>query len=273
MKEVGALRRGELRSITEGAAFQEAALGGGRPRPGRPPHGRWPAHRGPRRRPGEGRDWVDLASADPGLDPREVGELVAAPASRAVHGHGRRGPVVRRPGRGAARGAGWSRRCAPGARRSPAELGAMRPRAAGARGVPGRAATRRCGPVIATCGPTTCAARRTADCACSTSTTPASPTRRASSPPCSSSTPITTSARAARSARRVRGTPAAPAASRRRATSRWSSRSCSTSWRRPAGDGWPSTTDEARADNEGWVREFLDRPRLRGLVEALLAAR
>ena len=51
----------------------------------------------------------------------------------------------------------------------------------------------RCGPVIATCGRTTCAARRTADCACSTSTMPASPTRRASSPPCSSSTPITTS--------------------------------------------------------------------------------
>ena len=33
MKEVGALRRGELRSITEGAAFQEAARAAGIPVP------------------------------------------------------------------------------------------------------------------------------------------------------------------------------------------------------------------------------------------------
>jgi hypothetical protein len=33
-----------------------------------------------------------------------------------------------------------------------------------------------------------------------------------------------------------------------------------------------STTDAERADNEGWVREFLDRPVTPSLVEALLSA-
>ena len=33
-----------------------------------------------------------------------------------------------------------------------------------------------------------------------------------------------------------------------------------------------ATDDEQRADNEGWVREYLDRPLSRGLVEALLDA-
>ena len=33
-----------------------------------------------------------------------------------------------------------------------------------------------------------------------------------------------------------------------------------------------ATTDAARADNEGWVREFLDRPLTRGVIAALLAA-
>jgi hypothetical protein len=32
-----------------------------------------------------------------------------------------------------------------------------------------------------------------------------------------------------------------------------------------------SATDEARIDNEGWVREYLDRPLSRGQIEALLA--
>jgi Ser/Thr protein kinase RdoA (MazF antagonist) len=32
-----------------------------------------------------------------------------------------------------------------------------------------------------------------------------------------------------------------------------------------------STTDEQRADNEGWVREYLDRPLTRSLLESLLA--
>ena len=33
-----------------------------------------------------------------------------------------------------------------------------------------------------------------------------------------------------------------------------------------------ATTDDQRADNEGWVREYLDRPLSRGGIEALLAA-
>jgi hypothetical protein len=33
-----------------------------------------------------------------------------------------------------------------------------------------------------------------------------------------------------------------------------------------------ATSDEARADNEGWVREYLDRPVTAALVEALLDA-
>jgi hypothetical protein len=33
-----------------------------------------------------------------------------------------------------------------------------------------------------------------------------------------------------------------------------------------------STTDEDRADNEGWVREYLDRPVTRDLIGAILAA-
>jgi hypothetical protein len=38
-------------------------------------------------------------------------------------------------------------------------------------------------------------------------------------------------------------------------------------WRR-----WlAATTDAGRADNEGWVREFLDRPLTRSVIEALLA--
>jgi hypothetical protein len=32
-----------------------------------------------------------------------------------------------------------------------------------------------------------------------------------------------------------------------------------------------ATTDAARTDNEGWVREFLDRPLTRTRIEALLA--
>ena len=32
-----------------------------------------------------------------------------------------------------------------------------------------------------------------------------------------------------------------------------------------------ATTDAARADNEDWVREFLDRPLTRTVIEALLA--
>ena len=33
-----------------------------------------------------------------------------------------------------------------------------------------------------------------------------------------------------------------------------------------------ATTDEERADNEGWVREFIDRPLTRDLIDRLLAA-
>ena len=32
-----------------------------------------------------------------------------------------------------------------------------------------------------------------------------------------------------------------------------------------------ATTDAARADNEGWVREFVDHPLTRSVIEALLA--
>jgi len=33
-----------------------------------------------------------------------------------------------------------------------------------------------------------------------------------------------------------------------------------------------STTDEGRADNDGWVREYLERPVTRELIERILAA-
>ena len=33
-----------------------------------------------------------------------------------------------------------------------------------------------------------------------------------------------------------------------------------------------ASTDEVRADNEAWVREFIDRPMTRAVVEALLSA-
>ena len=32
-----------------------------------------------------------------------------------------------------------------------------------------------------------------------------------------------------------------------------------------------ATTDDARADNEGWIREFLERPLTPGVIERLLA--
>ena len=55
-------------------------------------------------------------------------------------------------------------------------------------------------------------------------------------------------------------------ASRTRRTSRCRSRSSRTSSSRAAGAGWRPTTDADRADNEGWVREFVDRPLTRTVI-------
>lgn len=77
MKEVGGLRRGELREMTEGAAFQEAALAAGVPVPAvrRTVDRRLIADLGGVR--ARVQRWVDLRPPDIGLDARDVGELVA----------------------------------------------------------------------------------------------------------------------------------------------------------------------------------------------------
>lgn len=77
VKEVGRLRAGELREITEGAAFQEAAAAAGVPVPTvrRTPGGELIGALGDTR--ARVTAWVDLAPPDIRLDPGAVGELVA----------------------------------------------------------------------------------------------------------------------------------------------------------------------------------------------------
>jgi hypothetical protein len=78
VKEVGRLRRGELHALTEGAAFQEAAQAGGVPVPSvrRAIDGRLVAGIGGRAR-ARVVEWVDLRAPDILLDPGEIGDLVA----------------------------------------------------------------------------------------------------------------------------------------------------------------------------------------------------
>ena len=191
----------------------------------------------------------------------------ASTRSRSRAPWGRTRGMARRSG--GADGASSSSGCGPPARRSRQSSPACCPRSSPSRRSWAPRLVRN-GPATATCGPTTCAARRTAACASSTSTTPGSPTHRASWPRCSSSTRVGTRCGRASSGTPTRP-PAAPVASRRRATSRWSSRSCTTSWQEACRRWLASSTDEERADNEGWVREYLDRPLSRIQIEALLA--
>jgi Ser/Thr protein kinase RdoA (MazF antagonist) len=92
VKEVGRLRRGERRDLTEGAAFQEAALAAGIPVPviRRTTAGALIGNLGDAR--ARVVEWVDLRPPDIRLDPRDVGELVAR-----LHGVPFSGTVGRHP--------------------------------------------------------------------------------------------------------------------------------------------------------------------------------
>ena len=260
----------ELTGILEGAAFQEAAAAAGVPTPAirRTTDGEIMAALD-----GDVRvrvqSWVDLAEPALDLDAVALGSLVArlhlvpfdgtvplddwyaTPVGRACLARaGSAGSMtlaLRSP-------ASWTRSCPSSSPSTP--------------GWPGHRG--RCGPAIATSGRTTCGGRRAARCASSTSTTPALPIRRRSSPASSSSTPgdDPPRARAIREAYAEAGGPG-----RVETPTDFSMAIAQLTHILEEGcRRWlVARTDADRADNEAWVREYLDRPLTREGIEALLA--